>query len=323
MTKISTFGMNAAFQLGFERIADVRGVTSVVSLFNNSMILSGVYLQIRPNQVAYIGKTNNMPARFDQHLARGVVIEELAFMPVLAKYVDNKEKQLIALAEKKGIPLENIALRDNHTTRTQTLETIFSLEEINKWLTPEEKSSQPNLWHLTYQSMHPGLKHQFDTARAHPIWPQIFPIAKTFVQKVIPKPEDTREDFWSAQAYTRNAEQDFISIIRIHAGSLTLLNLGSYRIASFDAWGWLTCKKSDLMHYGYTLSRLKTELPFANIIEKEELIQIQTSARLLIIVIEKLKPALRKTAFEAMQNALLQKGNPALECLLTIERKES
>ena len=32
MAKISTFGMNAAFQLGFERIADVRGITSVVSL---------------------------------------------------------------------------------------------------------------------------------------------------------------------------------------------------------------------------------------------------------------------------------------------------
>ncbi len=322
MAKISTFGMNAAFQLGFERIADVRGVTSVVSLFENSMILSGIYLQIRPNQVAYIGKTNNMPARFEQHLARGVVIEELAFMPVLAKYVDNKEKQLIALAEKKGIPLENIALRDNHSLRVKTFDSIISQEDVSNWLKPEEKSSQTSLWVLTYQAMHPGLKHQLDIARAHPIWPQIFPIAKTFVQKVIPKPEETREDFWSAQAYTRNAEQDFISIIRIHAGSLTLLNLGAYRIAPFDAWGWLTCKKSDLMHYGYTVSRLKTAFPFTNIIEKEELIQIQTFARLLIIVIEKLKPALRKTVLEAMQKALLQKGNPALECLLSIERKE-
>lgn len=322
MAKISTFGMNAAFQLGFERIADVRGVTSVVSLFNNSMILSGIYLQIRPNQVAYIGKTNNMPARFEQHLSRGVVIEELAFMPVLAKYVDNKEKQLIALAEKKGIPLENIALRDNHSLRVKTFDSIISQEDVSNWLKPEEKSSLTSLWVLTYQAMHPGLKHQLDTARAHPIWPQIFPIAKTFVQKVIPKPEETREDFWSAQAYTRNAEQDFISIIRIHAGSLTLLNLGVYRIAPFEAWGWLTSKKSDLMHYGYTLSRLKTDFPFTNIIEKEELIQIQTSARLLIIVIEKLKPALRKTVLEAMQKALLQKGNPALECLLSIERKE-
>lgn len=114
MAKISTFGMNAAFQLGFERIADVRGITSVVSLFKNSMILSGIYLQIRPDKTAYIGKTNNMPARFEQHLARGVVIEELAFMPVLAKYVDEKEKQLIALAEKKGIPLDKSQKSKKH-----------------------------------------------------------------------------------------------------------------------------------------------------------------------------------------------------------------
>ena len=63
---------------------------------------------------------------------------------------------------------------------------------------------------------------------------------------------------------------------------------------------------------------LTETVPFPNLIEKEELILLSTSARLLPIVIEKLKPALRKTAYSAMQNALLQKGNPALEDLLSI-----
>lgn len=318
MAKISTFGMNAAFQLGFERIADVRGVTSVVSLFENSMILSGVYLQIRPGNVAYIGKTNNMPARFEQHLSRGVVIEELAFKPVLAKYVDAKEKELIALAERKGIALDNIALREKKDSRKRTLADILSEEEVHAWLNPDSSPTATKHWLLVYQAMHPGLRHQFDTARSHPTWPQIFPVARTFVQKVIPKPDQTQEDFWSAQAYTRNTEQDFISIIRIHAGSLTLLNLGTYRAAPYEAWGWVSCKKEDLIQYGFTLNRLKETFPFANLIEKEEQILLNTSARLLPIVIEKLKPALRKTAYSAMQNALLQKGNPALEDLLSI-----
>ena len=318
MAKISTFGMNAAFQLGFERIADVRGVTSVVSLFENSMILSGIYLQIRPGNVAYIGKTNNMPARFEQHLSRGVVIEELAFKPVLAKYVDDKEKELIALAERKGIALDNIALREKKDSRKRTLADILSEEEVHAWLNPDSSPTATKHWLLVYQAMHPGLRHQFDTARSHPTWPQIFPVARTFVQKVIPKPDQTQEDFWSAQAYTRNTEQDFISIIRIHAASLTLLNLGTYRAAPYEAWGWVSCKKEDLIQYGFTLNRLKETFPFANLIEKEELILLSTSARLLPIVIEKLKPALRKTAYSAMQNALLQKGNPALEDLLSI-----
>ena len=45
---------------------------------------------------------------------------------------------------------------------------------------------------------------------------------------------------------------------------------------------------------------------------------LNSSARLLLIVIEKLKPVSRKAAYTAMQNALLQKGNPALEDSLSI-----
>lgn len=316
MAKISTFGMNAAFQSGFERIADVRGITSVVSLFKNSMILSGIYLQIRPDKTAYIGKTNNMPARFEQHLARGVVIEELAFMPVLAKYVDEKEKQLIALAEKKGIPLDNLALRERHLENRKNLKSILNDSELNDWLNPNEKSTGSGLWLQTYHGMHPGLRHQLDLARAHPVWPQIFPAAKYFVQHIIPKPKETYDDFWSACAYTRKIEETFSSVIRVHAGSLTLLNLGSYRVAPFEPWGWIDCKKDDLMATGYTLNRLKTDFPYVNIIDEDKFVRIGTSTRLLLTVIEKLKKPLRQTTLTAMNNALLQKGNLALECLL-------
>ena len=316
MAKISTFGMNAAFQLGFKRIADVRGITSVVSLFKNSMILSGIYLQIRPDHTAYIGKTNNMPARFEQHLARGVVIEELAFMPVLAKHIDEKEKQLIALAEKKGIPLDNLALRENESKNRKSLNSILKDSEIDQWLNPCDENPASVSWLHEYNSMHPGLRHQLDLARAHPVWSQIFPVAKYFVQHIIPKPENTCEDFWSATAYTRNIEEIFSAVVRIHAGSLTLLNLGSYRAAPFEPWGWIECSKDYLLASGYTPDRLKNDFPYVNVIEMENFFKIGTSARLLLTPIEKLKKPLRQTALAAMNNALLQKGNPALHALL-------
>lgn len=316
MAKISTFGMNAAFQLGFKRIADVRGITSVVSLFKNSMILSGIYLQIRPDNTAYIGKTNNMPARFEQHLARGVVIEELAFMPVLAKYIDEKEKQLIALAEKKGIPLDNLALRESESKNRKSLNSILKDSEIDQWLSHCDENLASAAWLHEYNNMHPGLRHQLDLARAHPVWSQIFPVAKYFVQHIIPKPKDTCEDFWSAGAYTRNIEEIFSSVVRIHAGSLTLLNLGSYRAAPFEPWGWIECSKDHLMAGGYTPDRLKNDFPYVNVIEMENFFKIGTSARLLLTPIEKLKKPLRQTTLAAMNNALLQKGNPALHALL-------
>lgn len=312
--------MNAAFQLGFKRIADVRGITSIMSLFKNSMILSGIYLQIRPDNTAYIGKTTNMPARFEMHLARGVVIEELAFMPVLAKHIDEKEKQVIALAEKKGIPLDNLSLRETESKNRKSLNEIFIDSEINDWLNPAVDKSSNGLWLQTYNAMHPGLRHQLDLARAHPVWSQIFPIAKYFVQHVIPKPQETCEDFWSAGAYTRKVEESFSSVIRIHAGSLTLLNLGSYRAAPFEPWGWIECRKDILLDNGYTLYRLQNDFPFASVIEADNYLKIGTSARLLFTLIEKLKKPLRQTAFEAMTNALLQKGNPALNALLCFQQ---
>lgn len=316
MAKISVFGMNAAFQLGFKRIADVRGMTSVVSLFENSMILSGIYLQIRPGNTAYVGKTNNMPARFENHLARGTVIEELAFMPVLVKHIDEKEKQIIALAEKKGIPLENLALREQKPAREKTLSDLITEEEIQEWLAEEQKAKPTLLWYQTYQAMHPGLRHQFDLARAHPVWGQIFPLARKFVLSVIPKPEDTREDFWSATAYTKKTEEVFSSVIRIHAGSATLISLGSFRFSPFAPWGWVEIAKEDLLKTGFTRQRLLTDLPFARITEKDNTIQIGAGLMHLNYVIETLKIALRRTTLTQMKGGLLQRGNPALECLL-------
>lgn len=92
MAKISNFGMHTAYLLGFAKIADVRGISSVVSLFENRMILSGIYLQIRPDRHVYIGKTSNIIRRFERHLQNGVVMEELAFMPMHLRFLDKKKK---------------------------------------------------------------------------------------------------------------------------------------------------------------------------------------------------------------------------------------
>ena len=164
--------------------------------------------------------------------------------------------------------------------------------------------------------MHPGLRHQFDLARAHPVWGQIFPLARKFVLSVIPKPEDTREDFWSATAYTKKTEEVFSSVIRIHAGSATLISLGSFRFSPFAPWGWVEIAKEDLLKTGFTRQRLLNDLPFARITEKDNSVQIGAELIHLNYVIETLKVALRRTALAQMKGGLLQRGNPALECLL-------
>ena len=126
--------MHTAYLLGFEQIADVRGISSVVSLFENRMILSGIYLQIRPNRHVYIGKTSNIIRRFDRHLQNGVVMEELAFMPMHLKFLDKKEKDIIAKAERYGIALDNLLLVETPWRPQQKFQDLISDTEVESRL---------------------------------------------------------------------------------------------------------------------------------------------------------------------------------------------
>ncbi len=108
----------------------------------------------------------------------------------------------------------------------------------------------------------------------------------------------------------------FSSVIRIHAGSATLISLGSFRFSPFAPWGWVEIAKEDLLKTGFTRQRLLNDLPFARITEKDNTVQIGAGLMHLNYVIETLKLALRRTALAQMKGGLLQRGNPALECLL-------
>ena len=147
MAKISNFGMHTAYLLGFEKIAYVRGTSSVVSLFENRMILSGIYLQIRPDRHVYIGKTSNIIRRFERHLQNGVVMEELAFMPMHLRFLDKKEKDIIAKAERYGLALDNLLLVETPWRSQQKFEDLISDTEIESWLS-ENSDLTPQRNHL-------------------------------------------------------------------------------------------------------------------------------------------------------------------------------
>lgn len=314
MAKISVFGMNAAHQLGFKRIVDVRGVRSISHLFGKAEFLSGIYLQIRPGKHAYIGKTFNMPARFEQHIARGVVMEELAFKPMKANIVDQMEKETMALAERKGIAIDNIALREKLAKlESAKFDEVLDEKTRKVWLSPGEIQKDKRQFLKTYDAMHPGLRHLLDKARAHPVWPQVFPVATNFIEEIIPKPIETRGLFWNANAYTTQVEESFIPLIKVYAGSQNILGLGFYQFAPFEAWGWVNISQSAIEH----IDELEKILPFARIEVKDKIIEISASVRFLPYVVQKIKLPLRTSTLALMQTSLLQNGNPALEILLT------
>lgn len=313
MAKISTFAMHTAYLLGFRRIADVRGVPSIVSLFKNSMILSGIYLQIRPNRELYIGQTANLPARFERHLAHGAVIEELAFMPMHPKYLDDKEKELIVRAERLGLELNNLALRTQATQARPRWEALYPQDWVQAWLTPRDDNNRT--FRSVYLSMHSGLRNQLDLSKAHPAWPQILPIGKFFVKNLIAKPQESAGHFWSADAYTKRLGDSFLPLIRIHAGGRLLLSLGVFKQVNNEAWGYLHYPREKESER--RAQEMAERYPYLKADKTDSDIIIQTSAKLLVTIFEEEKYFLRSVFLNVMKSPLLHKGNPALQYLLS------
>lgn len=181
------------------------------------------------------------------------------------------------------------------------------------WLSPGEIQKDKRQFLKTYDAMPPGLRRLLDKARAHPVWPQVFPVATNFIEEIIPKPIETRGLFWNANAYTTQVEEHFIPLIKLYAGSQNVLGLGFFQFAPFEAWGWVNVEQGTVEN----MDELTKILPFAKIEVKEKMIAISTSARLLPFVVQKVKMPLRTSVLSLMKTSLLRNGNPALEALLT------
>lgn len=315
MANISIFAMHTAYLLGFKRIADVRGVSSITKLFENNMSRCGLYLQIRPNNELYIGQTANLPARHERHLANGVVVNELAFMPVQPKLLNEKEKELITKAERLGLPLNNLALRSDAKQTKPVFSELFPEDWVKQWLMPSAPES--DAFRQIYSSMHNGLRHQLDLARAHPVWPQILPVARQVVSVLIPKPTLSAGYFWSADAYTKRLNEPFLPLIRLHASSHTILQLGVYHDIPHIAWGQLTWPALNMGISNDEILAYQKEMPYVKVESTNSGWLFSTSASLIPQVAERLQSPLRESLFALFKEPLLKKGNPALEHLLT------
>ena len=314
MAQISLFAMHVANLLGFKRIADVRGVTSVTRLFENGMSPCGLYLQIRPQGELYIGQTANLPARFERHLARGTVITELAFMPAHPKTLDEKEKALIAKAERLGLELNNLALRSKHESLRPAFSEIYPEDWVKCWLNPETPPANP--FRERYEAIHSGLRHQLDLAMAHPTWPQALPAARQAIRWLIPKPEQSAGIFWSADAYTKRLDEPFLPLIRIHLASYTLLEIGLWQDAPRLAWARLQVLSNHEIEERYSLQETLAKLPYVRIESLDKGYILSTAAALLPALCEMQHRLLRQSVFPLLKEPLLKRGNPALEYLL-------
>ena len=318
MAKISKFGMHTAYLLGFERIADVRGITSLLSLFENAMILSGIYLQIRPNRHAYIGKTSNLIRRFERHLQNGIVIEELAFMPLQLKSLDKKEKEIIAKAERYGIELDNLLLVESTWLSKQRWEDYFSDQELQDWIKTDHQEQTKALTQ-TMATMSAGLRHQYQLAQAHPLFDSTLELGRNFINRFIPKAALTAGNLWSADANYVDQTERFLPLIRLHVGNQTLMTLGFYKRIPTEPWMQLLVSKDALKQEKLDITTLLNAFPFLLLEEKDaQFWQVSAHAQMMKPVLDWMSRPIKQTIIKSMKESLRFKGNSALHYALTL-----
>lgn len=276
MAHISVFGLHTAYLLGFERIADVRGLKSIrpllakdVSFMKKAVSFCGIYLQIRPGQRAYIGQTTNLAARFERHLAQGVIIEELAFMPM----------------------------------------------ETDEWL-HHTKTQEPTSWRNIYDNMLPSLRHQLDLAMGEPVWYQALRVARLYVKHLIPKPMETNEHLWTCTAYTKKPDERYVPLIRLHADTQILLSIGYCADDRTHCWGYLWCDAKTFIDQWESIERFTTRFPYMRCESVKGGYRLWTSRGLMQTFVENEYGILRSTVLEVLKKRSVQENNAALAMLL-------
>ena len=304
MAYISVFGLHTAHLLGFERIADVRGIKSIRTLLNKNvnasdkpMSFSGIYLQIRPNQHIYIGQTNNLSARFERHL-------------------DAEEKRLIALAQKHGLKLDNLALRGKDDIEAKKFSDFFTDQEISAWLDSHDKTEDPSTFRTIYDAMAPSLRHQLDLAMAEAAWKNALDTSRHYVRHLIPKPEQTNGHLWSCTAYGKKLDEPYIPIIRLYANTQILLSVGFCRDHYRSGWGYLWCDEKSFLETWESVERFMSTHPYMKVTVVEGGFLLWSSCGHLRVFVERNEALLRRSILEPLKKRSLQENNPALAKLI-------
>ena len=324
MAHISVFGLHAAYLLGFERIADVRGIKSIRNLLAKSandsdkpMSFCGIYLQIRPHERLYIGQTTNLPARFERHIAQGVIIEELAFKPMDADDLDREEKRLIALAQKHGLTLDNLALREKDEIDARKFSDFFTDQDIERWLDGNDKTEDTSSFRTVYDAMAPSLRHQLDLAMSEAAWKNALDTSRHFVKHLIPKPEETNGHLWSCTAYGKKLDEPYIPIIRLYANTQILLSVGFCRDHYRSGWGYLWCDEDSLLSTWDSIERFQSTHPYMKVTPVDGGFLLWSSCGHLRVFVERHQTLLRRALIEPLKKRSLRENNSALGKLLT------
>ena len=116
--------------------------------------------------------------------------------------------------------------------------------------------------------------------------------------------------FWSAEAYSSDRTDHFLPLIRLHAGSQTLLTLGVFKRAPNQPWLSILCQTDVLATHRFNQQEFCEKFPFVFLqTVNPNYCSFSMHAHMSESVLQELKKALKQTTVNLLRQPLIRNGN--------------
>lgn len=239
--------------LGFPPPTDVRNHYSIGGLLPNTRNRTGIYLLVLEGGSYYIGLAKDVVRRFGQHRRNfGARLVGLSFQRIPLLKLEAVERRLIQLAERLGLPLEQVEWKSQVYGSTD-LEAVFNDAEYAAWKEDPEAHFAADQSSLAPAEAGRRARDDDNYSKLlrHELGPRAMDAARHFIACCVPYARSTASDFWSISCLPSTNRQFAPRLLCVPAHVLEILVLGHDKGDNTSASGFLVCARSPLeQHYG-------------------------------------------------------------------------
>ena len=219
-------------QLGFPKLRDVSGRSTIADLYPNKTQRTGIYLLAFPEGDYYAGQSVDVVRRFAEHLKTKGAISGFSFMPVRESELDEVERFCVNSLQHR-CRLRNIELVASPQVETD-FDTVIARDVQENWLKTGllrpvhyKRNSDKVLWNELQARYHDrAAKLLTDSCFCQ----YALPVMRKYMLYGIPEPFMTELSFWSCSCVPKST-REIVIFSRINLRSCEVFTVGYHKVA--------------------------------------------------------------------------------------------
>ena len=241
-------------RLGFPEVNELGTMRSVAHMFGTSKRRCGIYALVLPRDRVYIGQAVDVVRRFGQHRLSRERIDAFAFVPVPRTHLYERERALIAAAERDGLEMANV-MHVSTFSGDSDLDTVVPPDLQTQWLAEPYAVNARERRDVALLDLPRALSERFSHRAAalerHPAGRTANHLLATFLSSCVPLPRSTEYSFWAVSCLPSTGSRAFPRLVCVNAGVMELFVIGGHRSLdhSRSVWGFVNVA-ADVLHEG-------------------------------------------------------------------------